>query len=433
MKVLVIGSGGREHALVWKIRQSPRVTHIYCAPGNAGIGELAELVTLTPDDMHALRHFAEQERIDLTVVGPELPLSLGLVDEFETHGLRIFGPNRQAAQLEASKAFAKEIMRTQGVPTSHFGVFTDPDEAQRYVSEVGAPVVVKADGLAAGKGVFICPTVKEAHETIDEIMRARLFGDAGDRVVVEEFLQGEEVSFLAFVDGTTVLPLASAQDHKRIFDGDQGPNTGGMGAYSPAPLVTPSLAERIVQEIMLPVVRGLKQRSITYKGILYAGLMINQESVKVLEFNVRFGDPECQALMLRLQSDLVEVMEAVIDERLTKVTLSWDTRPAVCVVLAAAGYPGTYETGKPIVGIESLRVWKAGVVFHAGTASVNGSFVTKGGRVLGVTATGTGIRDAIASAYWAVEQISWPGMHYRHDIGQRALTYLLPEQPASER
>jgi phosphoribosylamine--glycine ligase len=433
MKVLVIGSGGREHALVWKIRQSPRATRIYCAPGNAGIGELAELAALTPDDVHGLRRFAEQERIDLTVVGPELPLSLGLVDEFEAHGLRVFGPSRQAAQLEASKAFAKEIMRKQGVPTPYFGVFTEPDEAQRYVSEVGAPIVVKADGLAAGKGVFLCATIKEAHEAIDEVMRARLFGDAGDRVVVEEFLEGEEVSFLAFVDGTTVLPLASAQDHKRVFDGDQGPNTGGMGAYSPAPLVTPLLADRVVQEIMLPVVRGLKQRKITYKGILYAGLMISQENIKVLEFNVRFGDPECQPLMLRLQSDLVEIMEAVIDERLAEVTLSWDTRPAVCVVLAAEGYPGTYETGKPISGIESLRTWKEGVMFHAGTASENGAFVTKGGRVLGVTATGAAISEAIAAAYWAVGQISWPGMQYRHDIGQRALTHLLPEPPGAER
>ena len=429
MKVLVIGSGGREHALVWKIRQSPRVTRIYCAPGNAGIGELAELVALTPDDVHGLRRFAEQEHIDLTIVGPELPLSLGVVDEFEAYGLRVFGPNRQAAQLEASKAFAKDIMRKQGVPTSYFGVFTDSHEAQRYVSEVGAPIVVKADGLAAGKGVFLCATVKEAHEAIDDIMRARLFGDAGDRVVVEEFLEGEEASFLAFVDGTTVLPLASAQDHKRVFDGDLGPNTGGMGAYSPAPLVTPSLADRIVQEIMLPVVRELKQRHIAYKGILYAGLMIKQDSIKVLEFNVRFGDPECQPLMFRLQSDLLEVIEAVIDERLAEVTLAWDPRPAVCVVLAAEGYPGTYETGKAISGLESLRTWKEGVVFHSGTAGVNGSFTTKGGRVLGVTATGAAISDAIATAYWAVGQISWPGMHYRHDIGQRALTHAPSEPP----
>jgi phosphoribosylamine--glycine ligase len=424
MKVLVIGSGGREHALVWKIRQSPRVNHIYCAPGNAGIGELAELISLTPDDVHGLRRFAEQERVELTVVGPELPLSLGLVDEFEAHGLRVFGPTRQAAQLEASKAFAKELMKRQGIPTSYFGVFTQPDEAQRYVNEVGAPVVVKADGLAAGKGVIICSTVKEAHEAIDEIMRARLFGDAGDRVVIEEFLEGEEVSFLAFTDGTTVLPLASAQDHKRVFDGDLGPNTGGMGAYSPAPLVTPALAARIEREILLPTVKGLKHRNIVYKGILYAGLMINQESVKVLEFNARFGDPECQPLMLRLRSDLVEIMEAVIEERLSEVTLSWDARPAVCVVLAAEGYPGAYENGRLITGLETLRDWKDGMVFHAGTSRVDDSLVTKGGRVLGVTATGNEIADAIAIAYGAVKQISWPGMHYRTDIGQRALARL---------
>ncbi len=424
MKILVIGSGGREHALVWKICQSPRVTRVYCAPGNAGIGELAELISLTPDDVHGLRRFAEQEHIDLTVVGPELPLSLGLVDEFEAHGLRVFGPNRQAAQLEASKAFAKDLMRRQGIPTPYFGVFAQPDEAQRYVDEVGAPVVVKADGLAAGKGVIICSTVKEAHEAIDEIMRVRLFGDAGDRVVVEEFLEGEEVSFLAFTDGTTVLPLASAQDHKRVFDRDQGPNTGGMGAYSPAPLVTPALAERIEQEVLLPVVRGLKQRNIVYKGILYVNLMIKRESVKVLEFNARFGDPECQPLMLRLRSDLVEIMEAVIDGRLSEITLSWDARPAVCVVLAAEGYPGSYETGRAIAGLETLRGWKDGMVFHAGTSKVDGSLVTKGGRVLGVTATGAEIGDAIAAVYRAVKQISWPGMHYRTDIGQRALARL---------
>src|SRR2546422_3387272 len=425
MKVLVIGGGGREHALVWKIRQSPRVSRVYCAPGNAGIGELAELVPLTPDDVPGLRRFAEQERIDLTVVGPELPLSLGLVDAFAAHGLRVFGPNRQAAQLEASKAFAKALMRQEGIPTPHFGTFSDPDEAQRYVSEVGAPVVIKADGLAAGKGVVICATVKEAHKAIDEIMRARLFGDAGDRIVVEEFLEGEEASFLAFTDGYTVLPLASAQDHKRAFDRDRGPSTGGMGAYSPAPLITPALADRIVQEIMLPAIKGLSQRKITYKGILYAGLMVVQSpqskvhspkstvqspqstggstplqgvhspkrggetldcgretvDLRVLEFNVRFGDPECQPLMLRLKSDLVEVMEAVIDERLAGVTLSWDARSAVCVVLASEGYPGSYETGKPIAGLESLHAWQDGVVFHAGTARANGAFVTKGGRV----------------------------------------------------
>src|SRR2546426_2113788 len=288
MKVLVIGSGGREHALVWKIRQSPRVTHLYCAPGNAGIGELAELVACTPDDVHSLRRFAEQERIDLTVVGPELPLSLGLVDEFEAHGLRVFGPNRQAAQLEASKAFAKELMRQEGIPTPHFGTFSDPDEAQRYVSEVGAPVVVKADGWAAGKGVVICATVKEAHEAIDEIMRARLFGEAGDRIVVEEFLEGEEASFLAFTDGTTALPLASAQDHKRAFDGDRGPNTGGMGAYSPAAVMTPEMTGRVMDEIVRPTLRAMQAMAAPYKGVLYAGLMITAEGPKLIEFNVRF-------------------------------------------------------------------------------------------------------------------------------------------------
>lgn len=422
MKILVIGSGGREHALVWKIRQSPRVSRVYCAPGNAGIGELAEIVPLAPDDVRGLQRFAVQEGIGLTVVGPELPLSLGLVDEFEAHGLRVFGPNRQAAQLEGSKTFAKELMQQQGIPTPHFGVFTDPDKAQRYVSEVGAPVVVKADGLAAGKGVILCATVQEAHAAIDTLMRTRVFGNAGDRIVVEELLAGEEASFLAFTDGHTVLPLASTQDHKRVFDGDRGPNTGGMGAYSPAPVITPLLADRIVQEIMLPTVRGLRQRNITYKGILYAGLMIQRESVQVLEFNARFGDPECQPLMLRLQSDLVEVMEAVIDERLAEVTLTWDERPAVCVVLAAEGYPGHYETGGVIEGLESLRNWEEGAVFHAGTANADGTCITKGGRVLGVTGIGTDISEAIAATYQAVEKISWPGMHYRRDIGQRALT-----------
>jgi len=425
MKILVVGSGGREHALVWKICQSPRVSRIYCAPGNGGIGELAELVMVAPDDVQGLRRFAQQEHVDLTVVGPELPLSLGLVDEFEVHGLRVFGPNRRAAQLEVSKAFAKELMQQEGIATAQFKTFTDPITAQRYITEVGAPIVVKADGLAAGKGVLICATVKEAQAAIDDIMRGHLFGDAGNQVVIEEFLTGEEASFLAFTDGHTVLPLASTQDHKRVFDGDQGPNTGGMGAYSPAPIITPALTDRIVQEVMLPIVNGLKRRGIRYQGILYAGLMITGENFKVLEFNARFGDPECQPLMLRLQTDLVDVMEAVVDERLGEVSLSWDARPAVCVVLAAGGYPGSYETGEMIVGLERLQGWKNGVVFHSGTAiTADRSYVTKGGRVLGVTATGVDIREAITTAYEAVRQISWPGMHYRHDIGQRALARL---------
>ncbi len=425
MKLLIIGSGGREHALVWKLRQSPRVSQIYCAPGNAGISELAELVSLQPEDIHGLRRFAEQEHIDLTIVGPELPLSLGIVDEFEAHGLRVFGPNKEAAQLEVSKAFAKDLMRQEQVPTAYFGSFTNPDEARRYVDEVGTPIVVKADGLAAGKGVIICATVREAHEAINEIMRGRIFGSAGDRVVIEEFLEGEEASFLAFTDGHTVLPLSSAQDHKRIFDEDQGPNTGGMGAYSPAPIVTPVMTERVIQEVMYPVVTGLQRRGITYKGILYAGLMINKDTLKVLEFNVRFGDPECQPLMLRLKTDLVDVMEAVIEERLSEVSLVWDERPAVCVVLTASGYPGKYETGQTISGLESLRDWKEGVVFHAGTALSDHRYVTKGGRVLGVTATGSDISRAIATAYEGVQKITWSGMHYRRDIGRRALGHFI--------
>ena len=421
MKVLVIGSGGREHALVWKIRQSPRVARVYCAPGNAGIGELAELVSIAPDDVAGLLQFAQNARIDLTVVGPELPLSLGLVDEFTMRGLRVFGPNRQAAQLEASKTFAKNLMQQQGVSTAAFGIFTVAEEAQKYVKKIGAPVVVKADGLAAGKGVFVCATLAEAYAAIDQIMCKRVFGEAGNQVVVEEFLEGEEASFLAFTDGRTVLPLASAQDHKRVFDDDQGPNTGGMGAYSPAPVVTPALADRIVQDIMLPVIDGLKNQGVIYKGILYAGLMIREEDMKVLEFNVRFGDPECQPLMLRLQSDLVEIMEAVVNERLAEMTLTWDPRPAVCVVLAAEGYPGSYTTGTPIIGLETVHGWRDGMVFHAGTAKVDDAIVTTGGRVLGVTSVGTDIGEAIAEAYRTVEKISWSGMHYRRDVGQRAL------------
>lgn len=420
-KVLVIGAGGREHALVWKIRQSPLVCQVYCAPGNPGIGEIAELVDLKPEDIEGLSRFAQQEHIDLTVVGPEIPLSLGIVDTFEAHGLRIFGPTRQAAQLEASKAFTRELLQEQQLASPAFGVFTDPHAARQYVTQLGAPLVVKADGLAAGKGVLICPTREEAYAAIDIIMQTRVFGEAGERIVIEEFLDGEEVSFLAFSDGKTILPLASSQDHKRIFDGDQGPNTGGMGAYSPAPVMTPELSERILDEILYPTVHGLRRRGIVYKGILYAGLMITQSGPKVIEFNARFGDPECQPLMLRLQSDLVEVIDAAIDERLSEVSLSWDARPAVCVVLAAAGYPGSYEKGRPIAGLESLHTWSDGVVFHAGTAKKADAFVTQGGRVLGVTGMGGDLRAALSNTYQAVEKISWPGMHFRHDIGQRAL------------
>jgi phosphoribosylamine--glycine ligase len=421
MNIRVIGSVCREHALAWKIRQSPMVERLFCAPGNAGIAGVAELVPVAADDVAALARFAAEARVDLTAVGPEVPLTLGIVDEFQRHGLRIFGPTRQAARMEGSKAFTKQLLRRHGIPTGFFGTFADAEEAKQYVTEVGAPIVVKADGLAAGKGVLICQNVKEAEEAVDEIMRARIFGDAGERVVIEEFLEGEEVSFIAVTDGTTVLPLASSQDHKRAFDGETGPNTGGMGAYSPAPVITPALHDRIMREIMEPVVLALKQSKIDYRGVLYAGLMVSSGGPKVLEFNARFGDPECQPLMLRLKSDLVPLMEACIDGRLAEQRIEWDNRAAACVVLAAAGYPGGYEKGKLIHGLETLRNWRDGVVFHAGTAQRDDAIVTNGGRVLGVTALGTTVREAVTQAYWAVEQIHWEGMHYRHDIGYRAL------------
>ncbi len=424
MRILVVGSGGREHALVWKLHQSARVQRIYCAPGNAGIAPLAELVPLAADDISGLLRFAQAERIDLTVPGPELALTLGIVDEFARQGLRVFGPTQAAAQLEGSKVFTKELLRRCHIPTGFFSSFTDTDEAHRYLREVGAPIVVKADGLAAGKGVVICPTVKDAEDAVTEILHGKIFGDAGNRVVVEEFLEGEEASFMAITDGQTVLPLASSQDHKRIGDGDTGPNTGGMGAYSPAPVVTPELHARIMREIMEPVVRGLRERGIVYKGVLYAGLMIDNGTPKVLEFNARFGDPECQALLVRLKSDLVEALEAVVDERLAEVTLEWDARASACVVLAAEGYPGSYPKGQAIRGLADLRDWRDGVVFHAGTAQRDGAIVTNGGRVLGVTALGSDIAAAVREAYRGVAQIEWDGMYYRRDIGRRALERL---------
>jgi phosphoribosylamine--glycine ligase len=408
MKILVLGGGGREHALVWKLRQSPQVERIWCAPGNAGIDQLAEPVAIDVTDLPAIVRFASEQHVDLVVPGPELPLTLGVIDALREAGLRGFGPTRAAAQLEGSKTFTKELMRRAKVPTGFFSSFTDPEEAVRYVHEVGAPIVVKADGLAAGKGVLICETVAEAEKAIDEIMRWRTFGEAGDRLVIEEFLDGEEVSFMALTDGETVLPLASSQDHKRAFDGDTGPNTGGMGAYSPAPVLT-------------PVVRALAERRIVYTGVLYAGLMITADGPKVLEFNCRFGDPECQALLMRFTGDLAAVMDAAASGRLAGTQLTWDPRPAVCVVLAAEGYPGNYERGKPIGGLEALRDWRDGMVFHAGTARRDGQVVTNGGRVLGVTALGSDVTAAVAEAYRAVDRIRWDGMHYRRDIGRRAM------------
>lgn len=419
--VLIIGAGGREHALAWKVRQSPRVGRIYCAPGNAGIAALAERVDLSPDDVGGLARFADEHAIDMTIVGPELPLTLGIADEFQRRRLPIFGPSKQAAQLEGSKVFTKELLRKFNIPTGFFGSFSDPDEARRYIAEVGPPIVVKADGLAAGKGVVICTTQKEAEDAVDEIMRTRIFGDAGERVVIEELLEGEEVSFIALTDGSCVRPLASSQDHKRIFDGDRGPNTGGMGAYSPAPVVTAALHTQIMSDVMEPVLRALQQSNIDFRGVLYAGIMVTATGPKVLEFNVRFGDPECQPLMLRLRSDLVDLVEACIEGRLADVPIEWDERAAACVVLTAGGYPGRFDKGQPIYGLDQAAKHRDCVVFHGGTESRDGTIVTNGGRVLGVTALGSTIAAAIEAAYETVGEIRWEGMHFRRDIGHRAL------------
>jgi phosphoribosylamine--glycine ligase len=422
VRILVVGGGGREHALVWRLAQGANVERIWCAPGNAGIAALAECVPIAADDLDGLERFGLEHGIDLTVVGPELPLTLGIVDRFRDAGLRAFGPNAAAARLEGSKVFMKELVRRLGLPTAAFGAFTSADEASAYVRRLGAPLVVKADGLAAGKGVFVCATEREALDAIDQVMRDRVFGAAGGQVVVEEFLEGEELSFMALTDGTTVLPLAPSQDHKRIGDGDTGPNTGGMGAYSPPPISTPELEAHVMRDVVEPVVRGLAREGIRYTGVLYAGLMVREGLAKVLEFNVRFGDPEAQVLLARLRSDLADVMVRTCDGRLAGTTLDWDPRAAVCVVLAAEGYPGTPVKGVPIDGLETLRDWRDGVVFHAGTTRADGRVVVDGGRVLGVTALGDTIRAAVDEAYRGVARIGWPGMQHRRDIGHRALT-----------
>jgi phosphoribosylamine--glycine ligase len=421
MKVLIIGSGGREHALVWKLAQSSRVAKIYCAPGNAGISRLAECVPIAATELERLTDFAEHQGIGLTVVGPEVPLTMGIVDLFRSRGLRVFGPSRQAAALEGSKVFTKDLLKKYGIPSAAYEVFTDREQALAYVRKAAVPLVVKADGLAAGKGVIVAQTTGEAVAAVELIMGEQAFGEAGNQLVVEEFLAGEEASFLAFTDGKTVLPLPSSQDHKAAYDGDRGPNTGGMGAYSPAPVVTPALHDLVMEEVMYKTVRALAAEGCPYQGILYAGLMIDQGRFKVLEFNCRFGDPECQPLLMRLRSDLLDVMEAVIDGRLNEIELDIDPRPTVCVVMASGGYPGAYEKGRVISGLEEAAKVPDVVVYHAGTAKRDGEIVNIGGRVLGVTAIGTDLGTAIASAYRATELITWQDCYYRKDIGQKAL------------
>ena len=421
MKVLVVGGGGREHALVWKVAQSPKVTKIYAAPGNAGIAQIAECAPIKAEDIPALLSFARATAVDLTIVGPEGPLSMGIVNEFTNAGLRIFGPSRDAAEIEASKQFSKDLMRKYHIPTAEYGVFTDKAAAEAYILEKGAPIVVKADGLAAGKGVVVAETVAEALKALDLIMSQKAFGAAGDRVVVEECLKGEEASFMAFTDGKGVAPMASSQDHKRVFDADKGPNTGGMGAYSPAPIVTKKLERKIMETIMVPTVRAMEKEGRPFKGVLYAGLMIHDSEVKVLEFNARFGDPETQPVMARLDTDLIEIIEAILAGKLTKIDIKWKPESAVCVIMASGGYPGKYEKGKEIKGLEKAAGHKNVMVFHSGTSMKDSTIVTDGGRVLGVTGLGAVVAAAIDNAYAGVREISFDGAHYRRDIGARAL------------
>jgi phosphoribosylamine--glycine ligase len=421
MKVLVVGGGGREHALAWKIAQSPLVSKLYCAPGNPGTATLAENLPIAVDQLDKLLAFAYENKIDLTVVGPEQPLSLGIVDLFESHGLKVFGPSQKAAFIEGSKAFSKDLMQKCGVPTAAYGVFTDLAEAEAFINRTGAPIVVKADGLAAGKGVIIAQSCDEAVAAVQDMLSGNAFGSAGSRVVIEEFLTGEEASFLVITDGSKIIPLASAQDHKAIFDGDQGPNTGGMGAYSPAPVVTADIHEKAMQQVIRPTVDGMAAEGRPYRGVLYAGLMIKDGKVKTLEFNARFGDPECQPLLMRMKSDIVPVLMAVAEGDLGTLSLEWHDKAAVCVVMASEGYPGEYRKADAIEGLADAARIDDVYVFHAGTTLKDGCCVTNGGRVLGVTALGDSVQHAISTAYRAVDCINWKGVQFRRDIGRKAL------------
>jgi phosphoribosylamine--glycine ligase len=422
MQVLIIGGGGREHALAWKVAQSPRVSQVFVAPGNAGTALEPRVgnVPIAVGDIDALVKFARDQQIELTIVGPEVPLVLGVVDAFQSAGLRCFGPTRAAAQLEGSKSFTKDFLARNHIPTAAYGNFTDIDQAVAYIKQVGAPIVVKADGLAAGKGVILAQTEQEAIAAVTDMLAGNAFGDAGHRVVIEEMLLGEEASFIVMVDGEHILPLATSQDHKARDDGDHGPNTGGMGAYSPAPVVTPAMHARVMREVIEPTVQGMAREGNRYTGFLYAGLMIDADGTpKVLEYNCRFGDPETQPIMLRLQSDLVDLVEAALDGRLQEVDAKWDPRASLGVVMAAGGYPGEYRKGDVINGLDAVP---EGVkVFHAGTAGDAGRVVTAGGRVLCVCALGDTVRAAQALAYRGVDAIGWHGAYCRRDIGYRAI------------
>jgi phosphoribosylamine--glycine ligase len=421
MKVLVVGSGGREHALVWKIAQSPMVKKVYCAPGNPGISEVAECVDIDAENIEGLYSFALKKKIDLTVVGPEDVLVAGIVDRFKDGHLNIFGPNKRASFIEGSKVYAKTIMKRYGIPTADFKVFDDLKHAKKHISTCDFPLVIKADGLAKGKGVFVCKTLKEADRHIDDIMKEKIFGYAGERIVIEEFLSGEEVSILAITDGKTIVPLSSVQDHKAVYEGDKGPNTGGMGAYSPVPFVTDDLQSSIEENILVPIVHALKKENRPYKGVIYAGLMITNAGPKVLEFNARFGDPETQVLLMRMKSDLVPLLLSTVKNNIEDVEIEWHDGVSVCVIMASKGYPDKYEKGLPVFGLEAVKSVNNVQVFHAGTAIKDGKVVTNGGRVLGVTILERDLEKAQKNVYEAIKKLSFDGAHYRKDIGARAI------------
>jgi len=424
MKVLVLGSGGREHALVWKLRQSPRISKLYCAPGNGGIAEDAECVSADLKSLDSLVQLATNLSPDLTVVGPELPLTLGVVDEFQRRGWPIFGPSKAAAQLESSKSFAKEFMQRHRIPTAHYAICTSKEEVHEALTLFHAPVVVKADGLAAGKGVVIAQTKDEAETVANEMLSGRMLGEAGSRVVLEEYLEGEELSFLVMSDGERVVPLVACQDHKRVFDQDQGPNTGGMGAYSTDQIIDEEMRKWLVAHVAQPVIAGMKAEGAEYKGVLYCGLMMTARGPMVLEFNCRFGDPETQPILMRMDSDLLDALQASVESRVSEGDFKWSPDPAICVVMASGGYPGGFETGKMITGIDAADRIYGVKVFHAGTTRRQGAYYTAGGRVLGVTARGIDLPEAVNRAYDAVMQIRFEGMHYRKDIAARGLRHL---------
>lgn len=415
MKVLVVGGGGREHAICWKLSNEENVEAIFCAPGNAGIESVAKCISIGDSDIDELVSFAKENKIDLTIVGPEVPLVKGIVDKFEKENLRIFGPNKNCAQLEGSKAFSKDFMIRHNIPTAKYKEYTDLDEAISEVDSFGYPVVIKADGLAAGKGVVIPTNREEAISTLKEMMEDKKFGDAGSKIVIEEFLNGIETSILTFVDNNTIIPMVSAKDHKKVYNYEEGPNTGGMGTFSPSEIYTDELAESIKNNVLDATLEGFRKDNLNYKGILFVGLMITEDGPKVLEYNTRFGDPETQSVLFRLDTDLNKIMNAIIDNKLSEIQINYKNEEAVCVMLTSGGYPDNYEKGKIITGLENLD--KDIVVFHSGTKMIDGNLVTNGGRVIGITAKATTVKDAATKVYENIKKISFEGMHYRTDIG----------------